>query len=36
MPDGLLQPLDEQEIVDLVAYLGADSQIREGSTTAGE
>ncbi|NCX98827.1 MAG: hypothetical protein EBX35_09695, partial [Planctomycetia bacterium] len=27
MPDGLLQPLGEQEIVDLVAYLRGDSQV---------
>jgi putative heme-binding domain-containing protein len=27
MPDGLLQPLAEQEIVDLVAYLRGDSQV---------
>jgi putative membrane-bound dehydrogenase-like protein len=27
MPDGLLQPLGEQEILDLVAYLRGDSQV---------
>lgn len=36
MPDGLLQPLEEQEIVDLVAYLGAESQIHEGHPAPGE
>ncbi|MFM8495590.1 MAG: c-type cytochrome, partial [Planctomycetia bacterium] len=36
MPDGLLQSLDEQEIVDLVAYLGADSQIHERHSVPGE
>jgi cytochrome c1 len=27
MPDGLLQPLAEQEIVDLVAYLRSAAQV---------
>lgn len=31
MPDGLLQLLEEQEIVDLVAYLGSDSQVSTGN-----
>lgn len=29
MPDGLLEPLGEQEIVDLIAYVQADAQVAE-------
>jgi len=36
MPDGLLQPLGEQEIVDLVAYLTADAPVDARSPLQGE
>ena len=31
MPDGLLQPLQEQEIVDLIRYLGEPAQVDEAA-----